>query len=338
MEHSLDPNYAEFQHINLNTYREQLYKNISNQEPIYFRQIPRHGDTLIHLHSLRLFLNKFTTTHNLPQAKLRSYLPSQSDVYAKFDPFSAAITLIPTLPDEAESLQSVLEYLQRKLAYLFDVPFEQEHLIIPRAIPLDYGPLAQYREHTVIKQGQEIKEEFGSQPVITIYQSGSSLLKRFSDKDCGLFLSSIRQKQPRAAVVLLSDGHTRLSNADGFDTVLIRPDINTIGTYGFASDVLIGTDTFWGWLTSGCQTLRTHPHNTQRIILYTLADSSFWGIPQSIHVQSHAFENSEIHQYLEHLNLITNHEYDQLTNMGLMQRNIHPIDIAAVTNTIQSIL
>ncbi len=338
MEHSPDHHPAEFQRRDLNTYRLHLFETIRDQKPVWFRQIPRHGDTLIHTHSLGLFLNKFSNKHKLPPAILQSYLPSQSDTYASFDPFSAAKTLINTLPHEQESAQSVLEYLQRRLAYLFDVPFVWEHTIIPQAIPLDYGPLADYNENATIQQGQNIKEKFGNRPIITIYQSGSSPLKRFSDANSRMFLSSIQQKLPQAAVVLLSDEHTRITQADGFDTVLMRPDVNTVGAYGFASDVIIGTDTFWGWLTSGCQTLRTDSSNTQRIILYTLADSYFWGIPQSIHLRSHAFYNPEIFRYLQHSNLLTNHEYDLLTNMGMLQRTIHPKDITAVSHAIQSIL
>lgn len=77
----------------------------------------------------------------------------------------------------------------------------------PKIWPTDKGPLKDVDDTVIEETAKEIRERVGNRKIVVIGQAGSTAEKRFNDKQIVEVAAAIRQKQPDAYIIVLSDKH-----------------------------------------------------------------------------------------------------------------------------------
>jgi len=77
----------------------------------------------------------------------------------------------------------------------------------PKIWPTDKGPLKDVDETVIEDSAKEIRERVGNRKIVIIGQAGSTAEKRFNDQQIVEVAAAIRQKQPDAYIIVLSDKH-----------------------------------------------------------------------------------------------------------------------------------
>lgn len=202
---------------------------------------------------------------------------------------------------------------------------------VPGLFKTDKGPMASFvGTDQLRKDGQstleELKEKAKGSQIVVISQSGSFVEKRLSDAQVAKIAAAIKEKNPDAYIVVVSDKEflrkelsaqstasytdfplqTRfpIGNAafqhemstdmrdDAVSEVLYPENINELLAYFYAADQTVVTDSFWAHAGAAANALKNDGvlKDGSFNLLFTLADPSSWGIAHAQNVQSRASE------------------------------------------------
>lgn len=182
-------------------------------------------------------------------------------------------------------IDQVTDSLLTYFSYVMDVQLpENAFRMAPQPLHVDAGPLATFDKEAIVTRGEALRQETAGKKRIVIVSAGDYPEKRFSEdqsKELEIFLHT---DYPDAFIETLSDA----GFADG------SIDINEVSAHMYASDMLITTDTFWGWVGAGSRAMRNDRNGILQprdiFVLYTMADAHVYGIPGAEHIISPAVE------------------------------------------------
>jgi len=177
---------------------------------------------------------------------------------------------------------------------------EDAELYIPQPLKLERTPFQEFDESFVRSKGEKINKDANAE-IVTIVQAGSSDGKRLSDDQVISMVRSVKTVKPDTHVQIISDKAFRVDPDDRdtsvftgiADTVIANKDINDICSHFYASDHIVATDSFWGWVSSGVMAMKKdgklQPGDVT--ILYTLAMPETWRVPGAEIVESPVIDN-----------------------------------------------
>lgn len=304
-----------------NFYSGELIKAIEQHRPLLFRLSSNeaYGDTYLELAAARLFLETFCKKNNLQVPEIIAETDendfgensiSSKNVFYIRDPYldisddERKFELI-----EGESVQPTASNLFQKTLRSLEmwygriltdeqinsVPLPQKTNLTqtirngPNRTYREY-PLNSYNEENVKRVGNEYREKFKGEKIVTLTLTGKDEWKIFSLEHVLKIAAAIRKKYGRQVQILIvtdrADQATQLKQK-GYDAYSfqedLQKDINKLCGIFYATDTFIGMDGFWTHLALGCQTLRTNnPAEINHLAVFTNYDPEDWA---NIHTQ-----------------------------------------------------
>lgn len=174
--------------------------------------------------------------------------------------------------------------LQKVATTLNFLPAEGSELHIPQPLPIEGTPLEHFDKVEVKRRAEEIQSQAGKD-IISIVQSGNEI-KRLSNEDALSLAQLVRTLAPDSYIQIVSDQAFRRDAApdnrfeEFADSYIASTDINTTAAHLYSSTYTIGTDSYWGWLSSGLQAMKYDgvlpPGKVA--LLYTIAYPETWAV------------------------------------------------------------
>lgn len=291
------------------TIQQQVEGRIKGAKPIDVKFAKALGDSMINWWTVDMMLRKFANQHHLPEENIRlRTCPKEILIFDKFD-------LI-------EKIKSALEQTKRSyrpnqyesllvgLATGLNIAIsEEDALYVPQPLTTDRGPLKSFNRTVAIEEGEKLRGSIltESKGIVSVVQSGSSTVKRFSDKQVNQLVKQAKELFPGYCVIIVSDKpilrkivkkgtkmfpaqhltflqelHSEYSINDA-DMIKTPTDINELIALFYASDKILITDGFWAWLSAGSKVMRKDRQGKLQpndiFVLHTVADAYHWGIP-----------------------------------------------------------
>lgn len=278
--------------------RDEVMERILNGQPIV---IPKHkdgtqknGDMFIHFWAHTQVLLELCKEEgiNMTADKLPLYLETDEiNSDTAFPLFSKALD---DFTDYAsiqgrQIIGSEITVLSQALGVNI-APKQLHDMLTPLPLRTNIGPLKDYDETTTRTRAKEIQEQKDpTKRHITVFQSGSNRLKRYTDEQVAELVQTVRDNYGDCVVTVITDKDrpTIPETQYGANNVIANPNTNElIAHFMQEEDLYIGTDTFWMWLLAASQNL-VESHAKQ-LFLFSLADTERYGLPDAYNVEGGA--------------------------------------------------
>ncbi|MFA9288899.1 MAG: hypothetical protein ACEQSA_03400 [Weeksellaceae bacterium] len=285
--------------------RRQLIEALNSNQPIYLQQAKMNGDDLIQMWYAHQLVSRFclenniqttSTLENVRNGSLPGYhITQRVNAYKHANPIEA----MPYLNNEYAKIARTLG--------IQELPEELDY--VPRPIRVPFGALQNYDANEVNTTAQSLRVQTDGKKRIVIAQSGSEMLKRFSNPQVNDIVRIIKVKYPDAHITVVSDrlfvqqkvdvfrSYTSFPGSDldfynglsesivpDADELHIAGDnINALCARFAAADLFIGTDSYWAWLGAG--SMATQGDNkgkitpNQAVVLHTRFDPEYISVP-----------------------------------------------------------
>lgn len=313
--------------------RTEVLQAISLGLPILIPGNRALGDRLIHRYAAYTAIRKLLDEQDLSRPfslAERDFASTKiSNIEANptaslYDPLSRCLHII------AEDQPSMHAYDQSLSVYasILGVDLEEsDRLRIPKPVvngspyqALNQPPFDLYNKKVSADLTKRFRRSGHDRKRIVVFRSGSMPEKRFADRQIRQICSTVKSTDQNAFVVVLDDSALSgsvwddIAISNGWDPdfftealstnpfpeadITEKPtDINEICAHFAAADQIIGTDSFWGWLSASNL---ARPENeggildpNKLLLLYTVARLTHYSIPGAFCIESPTLQEAE---------------------------------------------
>ncbi len=330
--------------------RTETLARIRNRQPIAITTFEKYGDIMIawwaHAQVLLQLCKEEGIHMTIDELPLVYSIKSKADLF---------FTALDQLRSQQKLTGLELESFQGKYQLATEIKILCASLGVttldpkilqesPQPLRTKHGPLQYFNRQEVMSIKDSLERTRPGKKEITILQSGSSSFKRFSDEDVLDLVQTIRKTDPNIHIRVITDmklspheGYVKNYEADEMiDCAGIS--INHLAAYLSLNNMLyVTTDTFWSWLTAGCQAMCEQ--DLQEIVLYTLADSIRYGVPHATLIESEAVKNAHAPGVTEKIGkgMLSTEEYKQYwTGMKQSRGFLREIRTLSVRGIVQN--
>lgn len=231
-------------------------------------------------------------------------------------------------------------------------PSEQDLNNPPEPLPIEDTLFQNFDKNLVSESGEDFRAKSPGKTRYVVTQSGSEIGKRLSDVQVAEIVDLIRKNNSGSHISVVSDrfflGEKALDpESVKADEVVSGNDINEYSSRMYASDFLIGTDSFYGWLGLGNMSMRLKKEGLSTegkgVLLYTLADPDAWSVPGVIPVEAVALQRAKQQHALNQSKMIDKFEYlytqgydaSQILKPGAdIRSGVHPQDFSLLKTAV----
>lgn len=227
---------------------------------------PAQGDKFIQTWALREAITVMCHFSPQQKEKIRFAYNSTNRKAAKFG--RELYFNFSRIRHESMNALIVHEYLD-SMARLLDVKIPQTiYDMTPVPFRFEDVVFGSFDMKEAKKRAAKIKESLQGKKLITIFQAGSILNKRFTDDQIKEIAETLRTKYKNAIIYVVTDGgkiirgsnqNTKgetLHNVSDIDDCVTVTDLTDVSAYALASDMVVTTDTLWSWWAGGSISLK----------------------------------------------------------------------------------
>lgn len=280
--------------------RAEIIDRLDTNRPIHFWGATNHGDNMIRAWAHYTVLRRLCESEGINPENINLRLIPEEDITDDIYDFTFRRMKLDKLYTRDSPTNNIWLKTLEDIAQTVDMALlPEDQLLVPEPLRLAHTALESFDRNLVIQEGYKIEQQAkrDGRKIVSIIHNGNMPEKRLSDDQIVVLAQAVKDVNPQIQVVIVSDKQFQPQEQKDesvftsvADAVLSTRDINSICAQLYASDHIITTDGFWAWLAAGSKALREDRKGvlnpTDMLVLYTIADPDYWGIPGAQIVES----------------------------------------------------